>query len=153
MWLSAKTFIHYILENFQILQLQMNDYRYHFMFTTFVSSILNWILSIAELDHINVKLIFQDIETFDLEDFKYNSVNITAFRLVDIGSRRVTEVLEQIQKFNHNGHDILNNYTIVQVCWYFVERNKIECFVCVLCVLHLTELCRWKKSKVERNER
>ncbi|XP_037043818.1 glutamate receptor ionotropic, kainate 2 isoform X3 [Bradysia coprophila] len=73
-----------------ILQLQMNDYRYHFMFTTF------------------------DIETFDLEDFKYNSVNITAFRLVDIGSRRVTEVLEQIQKFNHNGHNILNNYTIVQ---------------------------------------
>lgn len=50
-----------------------------------------------------------------MEDFKYNSVNITAFRLVDIGSRRVTEVLEQIQKFNHNGHDILNNYTIVQV--------------------------------------
>lgn len=63
------------------------------------------------------------METFDLEDFKYNSVNITAFRLVDIGSKRVNEVLEQIQKFNHNGHDILNNYTIVQVSFYTIKQN------------------------------
>lgn len=69
----------------------MNDYRYHYMFTTF------------------------DIESFDLEDFKYNSVNITAFRLVDIGSKRVDDVLEQMQKFQHTGRDILNASTIVQV--------------------------------------
>lgn len=69
----------------------MNDYRYHYMFTTF------------------------DIESFDLEDFKYNSVNITAFRLVDIGSKRVNEVLEQMQKFQHTGRDILNSSSIVQV--------------------------------------
>nr|CAI5853715.1 unnamed protein product [Callosobruchus analis] len=51
----------HILQFFRaVLQLQMNDHRYHYMFTTF------------------------DLETFDLEDFKYNSVNITAFRIVDM---------------------------------------------------------------------
>ncbi|XP_063698938.1 glutamate receptor ionotropic, kainate 2 [Culicoides brevitarsis] len=62
-----------------ILQLQMNDYRYHYMFTTF------------------------DIETFDLEDFKYNNVNITAFRLVDIQNPSVADVVEQMKKFQPNG--------------------------------------------------
>uniref|UniRef100_A0A336LKS7 CSON010117 protein n=1 Tax=Culicoides sonorensis TaxID=179676 RepID=A0A336LKS7_CULSO len=61
-----------------ILQLQMNDYRYHYMFTTF------------------------DIETFDLEDFKYNNVNITAFRLVDIQNPNVADVVEQMKKFQPN---------------------------------------------------
>lgn len=67
-----------------ILQLQMNDYRYHYMFTTF------------------------DIEMFDLEDFKYNSVNITAFRLVDVESKRYNEILHDMRKFEHSGRSILN---------------------------------------------
>ncbi|PSN48945.1 hypothetical protein C0J52_11354 [Blattella germanica] len=75
---------------FQILQLQMNDYRYHYMFTTF------------------------DIETFDLEDFKYNSVNITAFRLVDVEDSRVLETLEQMERFQPIGHAILNRSGIIQ---------------------------------------
>ncbi|CAH1132881.1 unnamed protein product [Ceutorhynchus assimilis] len=73
-----------------ILQLQMNDYRYHYMFTTF------------------------DIETFDLEDFKYNSVNITAFRLVDVEHSKVKEILTTMEKFQPIGHAILNRSGIIQ---------------------------------------
>ncbi|XP_063237624.1 glutamate receptor ionotropic, kainate 2 isoform X3 [Bacillus rossius redtenbacheri] len=73
-----------------ILQLQMNDYRYHYMFTTF------------------------DIETFDLEDFKYNSVNMTAFRLVDVDSRKVADALEQMEKFQPIGSAILNRSGVIQ---------------------------------------
>ena len=57
----------------------------------------------------------QDIETFDLEDFKYNSVNITAFRLVDIEDPRVSGVLDQMEKFQPIGHAILNKSGIIQV--------------------------------------
>ncbi|XP_034174059.1 glutamate receptor ionotropic, kainate 2 [Osmia lignaria lignaria] len=77
-----------------ILQLQMNDYRYHYMFTTF------------------------DIETFDLEDFKYNSVNMTAFRLVDLEEPKVAEVLRQMERFQVGfqpiGHAILNKTGVIQ---------------------------------------
>ncbi|KRF85304.1 uncharacterized protein Dvir_GJ12536, isoform D [Drosophila virilis] len=73
-----------------ILQLQMNDHRYHYMFTTF------------------------DLETFDLEDFRYNSVNITAFRLVDVGSKRYQEVIDQMQKLQHSGLDMINGMPYIQ---------------------------------------
>ncbi|XP_017881766.1 glutamate receptor ionotropic, kainate 2 isoform X3 [Ceratina calcarata] len=73
-----------------ILQLQMNDYRYHYMFTTF------------------------DIETFDLEDFKYNSVNMTAFRLVDLEEPKVAEVLRQMESFQPIGHAIFNKTGVIQ---------------------------------------
>ncbi|XP_030751505.1 glutamate receptor ionotropic, kainate 2 [Sitophilus oryzae] len=73
-----------------ILQLQMNDHRYHYMFTTF------------------------DLETFDLEDFKYNSVNITAFRLVDVDHPKVQEILKVMEKFQSIGHAILNRSGIIQ---------------------------------------
>uniref|UniRef100_A0AAR5PLJ9 Receptor ligand binding region domain-containing protein n=1 Tax=Dendroctonus ponderosae TaxID=77166 RepID=A0AAR5PLJ9_DENPD len=73
-----------------VLQLQMNDYRYHYMFTTF------------------------DLETFDLEDFKYNSVNITAFRLVDVDHPKVKDILSTMEKFQPIGHAILNRSGIIQ---------------------------------------
>ncbi|XP_020293035.1 glutamate receptor ionotropic, kainate 1 isoform X1 [Pseudomyrmex gracilis] len=74
-----------------ILQLQMNDYRYHYMFTSF------------------------DIETFDLEDFKYNSVNMTAFRLVDLDEPKVAEVLKQMERFQPAiGHAILNKTGVIE---------------------------------------
>ncbi|KAK9752864.1 Receptor family ligand binding region [Popillia japonica] len=60
-----------------ILQLQMNDYKYHYLFTTF------------------------DLETFDLEDFKYNFVNMTAFRVVDAEDLAVQEVLRDMIKFQN----------------------------------------------------
>ncbi|XP_034244702.1 glutamate receptor ionotropic, kainate 2-like, partial [Thrips palmi] len=58
----------------EVLQLQMNDYKYHFVFTTF------------------------DMESFDLEDFKYNFVNITSFRIVDAEDMSVREVLKDMEQ-------------------------------------------------------
>ena len=60
----------------------------------------------------------QDIETFDLEDFKYNSVNITAFRLVDVEDARVLETLDQMERFQPIGHAILNRSGVIQVSIY-----------------------------------
>lgn len=59
-------------------------------------------------------LFLKDIETFDLEDFKYNSVNITAFRLVDVDDPKVAETLEQMERFQPIGHAILNRSGIIQ---------------------------------------
>ncbi|XP_017061662.1 glutamate receptor ionotropic, kainate 2 isoform X2 [Drosophila ficusphila] len=73
-----------------ILQLQMNDHRYHYMFTTF------------------------DLETYDLEDFRYNSVNITAFRLVDVDSKRYLDVIDQMQKLQHNGLENINGIPYIK---------------------------------------
>lgn len=58
-----------------IMQLQMNEYKYHYLFTTF------------------------DIDTLDLEDLKYNFVNITAFRLVDVEDIGVREQLKDMERF------------------------------------------------------
>uniref|UniRef100_A0A1A9UIH8 Glutamate receptor ionotropic, kainate 2 n=1 Tax=Glossina austeni TaxID=7395 RepID=A0A1A9UIH8_GLOAU len=55
-----------------------------------------------------------DLETFDLEDFKYNSVNITAFRLVDVQSQLYTDIVEQMQKFPHSGLDIVEGHPYIQ---------------------------------------
>lgn len=122
----------------------MNDYRYHYMFTTFVSiykyrrghgapsieifiAFLNVFFFLSLLKPFSLVRLHgwccvcafcvteKDIEAFDLEDFKYNGVNITAFRLVDIGSKRVNEVIDQMQKFQHSGRNILNSSTLVQV--------------------------------------
>lgn len=73
-----------------VLQLQMNDYKYHYLFTTF------------------------DIETFDLEDFKSNFVNITAFRLVDAEDTVVRGILKDMERFQPSGNTILNKSRIIQ---------------------------------------
>ncbi|XP_065574650.1 glutamate receptor ionotropic, kainate 1-like isoform X3 [Artemia franciscana] len=73
-----------------ILQLQMNDYRYHYFFTSL------------------------DVETFDLEDFKYNSVNITAFRLVDSENIRSRLLLRDMERFQPIGHSILNKTNVIK---------------------------------------
>ncbi|KAH8403595.1 hypothetical protein KR222_002700, partial [Zaprionus bogoriensis] len=73
-----------------ILQLQMNDHRYHYMFTTF------------------------DLETYDLEDFRYNSVNITAFRLVNVGSKHYQDVVDHMQKIQQSGLDMINGMSYIQ---------------------------------------
>ncbi|KAJ3660232.1 hypothetical protein Zmor_004691 [Zophobas morio] len=56
----------------------------------------------------------EDLETFDLEDFKYNSVNITAFRIVDVDHPHTKETLEVMEKFQPIGHAILNRSGIIQ---------------------------------------
>nr|XP_036674145.1 glutamate receptor ionotropic, kainate 2 isoform X2 [Drosophila suzukii] len=61
-----------------ILQQQMNEYKYHYLFTSF------------------------DLETYDLEDFKYNFVNITSFRLVDIGDVGVKQILKDLGTYSHH---------------------------------------------------
>ncbi|XP_045462400.1 glutamate receptor ionotropic, kainate 2-like isoform X4 [Harmonia axyridis] len=66
-----------------ILQLQMNDYKYHYLFTTF------------------------DLEAFDLEDFKYNFVNMTAFRVVDTQDLSVRELLRDMAAFRLGRPDLL----------------------------------------------
>jgi glutamate receptor, ionotropic, invertebrate len=55
----------------------MNDFKYHYLFTSF------------------------DIETFEMEDFRYNFVNITAFRLIDPHDVFVKETLNNMEKFSH----------------------------------------------------
>ncbi|KAF7274109.1 hypothetical protein GWI33_013211 [Rhynchophorus ferrugineus] len=146
-----------------ILQLQMNDYRYHYMFTTFreicgsflvyygfpsaeekwvregkcahfeaiilhpfIRGVTGLLLARTRLEEVEFGLrrerldfngamgVQWDLETFDLEDFKYNSVNITAFRLVDVEHPKVQETLKVMEKFQSIGHVILNRTGIIQ---------------------------------------
>uniref|UniRef100_T1JJ21 Glutamate receptor ionotropic, kainate 2 n=1 Tax=Strigamia maritima TaxID=126957 RepID=T1JJ21_STRMM len=73
-----------------ILQLQMNDYSYHYFFTSF------------------------DADTFDLEDFKYNFVNMTAFRIVDFEHPLVRQILGDMEKFQPKGHQIVNKMSVIE---------------------------------------
>lgn len=75
----------------QILQLQMNDYKYHYLFTTF------------------------DIEGFDLEDFKYNFVNMTAFRMVNVADLSVQKVLRDMARFQAAHNSQTFNSTFIEV--------------------------------------
>lgn len=80
----------------------------------------------------------QDIESFDLEDFKYNSVNITAFRLVDLDSKRVNEIMDQVKKVQkHSGRDLINGSSIMQVInlkeifyFLFLALQQIYIVIC-----------------------
>lgn len=64
----------------------MNEYKYHYLYTSF------------------------DIDAFDLDDFKYNFVNITALRLVDIEDISIRDTINDIQHF-HENHEQHKNYT------------------------------------------
>ncbi|XP_044737690.1 glutamate receptor ionotropic, kainate 2 isoform X2 [Chrysoperla carnea] len=72
-----------------ILKLQMNDFKYHYLFTTL------------------------DLETFDLEDFKYNFVNMTAFRIVDIEDIAVREILRDMERYQPQTN-IGHSSTVIQ---------------------------------------
>lgn len=56
----------------------MNDFKYHFLFTSF------------------------DLETIELEDFRFNFVNITAFRLVDPNDVFIKNILNDVEKYDKN---------------------------------------------------
>lgn len=71
----------------------------------------------------------KDIETFDLEDFKYNSVNITAFRLVDVESPKVVDIMEQMKKFQHTGKDISNGSSVIMVKFPLHKSPKISTLI------------------------
>lgn len=93
---------------FQILQLQMNDYKYHYLFTTF------------------------DMEAFDLEDFKYNFVNITAFRIVDIDDISVKETIRSMMKFQPNKELRFMNSTYIQVTFFILLTLHLIFFKSVI---------------------
>lgn len=85
--LKAREFQHLLIdtrtENMRhllktIQRLQMNEYKFHYLFTTF------------------------DIDSLDLEDLKYNFVNITAFRLVDADDIGVRGQLKAMRRFGES---------------------------------------------------
>ncbi|XP_025205517.1 glutamate receptor ionotropic, kainate 2 isoform X2 [Melanaphis sacchari] len=73
-----------------ILQLQMNDYKFHYLFTSF------------------------DMEMFDLEDFKYNFVNLTTFRMVNIEDVGVREVLKHMEQYSTEKNQSINKFMLTQ---------------------------------------
>ncbi|GIY82177.1 glutamate receptor ionotropic, kainate 2 [Caerostris darwini] len=73
-----------------ILQVQMNDYKYYYHFTTL------------------------DVETYNLEDFKYNFVNMTAYRLIDTEHCNVKKTLKDMEKFQSIGHHIINKTNVIK---------------------------------------
>lgn len=98
----------------QVLQLQMNDYQYHYLFA---SPVINQEI-VGGVVHSWLKVIsfvIKDLETFDLEDFKYNFVNISAFRIVDADSNITRHLLRDMEKFQPIGQSILNKSNIIQV--------------------------------------
>ena len=48
------------------------------------------------------------IYRFDLEDFRYNNVNMTAFRLVDADNKNVQKLLYEMETLSPLGAAILN---------------------------------------------
>lgn len=77
----------------------MNEYKYHYFFTSF------------------------DIETFEIEDFKYNFVNITAFRLVDLSDIGVKELVKDMERYHYSQNVTIfdtNRYIKVRFYFYFI---------------------------------
>ena len=60
-----------------------------------------------------------DVESFDLDDFSCNRVNMTSFRLVDKTSERVRELLREMEEISPIRRAILNQS---QVCQYTTDR-------------------------------
>lgn len=60
-------------------------------------------------------IFFQDLETFDLEDFKYNSVNMTSYRIVDDENQRVANILREMERFQRVGQNMLHKSGIIRV--------------------------------------
>ena len=68
----------------------MNNYKYHYHFATF------------------------DIEGYNLNNFKYNFVNMTAFRMVDSEHVNVQSVLDHMSMFEPLGHSSLNSTNFIK---------------------------------------
>ena len=50
---------------------------------------------------------------FDLEDFKYNQVNMTAFRIVDGDNTQVKQILREMELLPEIGYRILNRSQLI----------------------------------------
>jgi len=55
------------------------------------------------------------MEMFDLEDFKYNFVNLTTFRMVDIEDVGVREVLKHMEEYSTEKNHTINKFMLTQV--------------------------------------
>ena len=53
------------------------------------------------------------IHRFDLEDFRYNNVNMTAFRLVDADNEGVQQLLYEMETLSPLGAAILNKSQVM----------------------------------------
>jgi len=69
----------------------MNNYKYHYHFTTF------------------------DIEAHNLENFRYNFVNMTAFRMIDSESPLVKEIIQNMDRYHAMGSSILSKENVIMV--------------------------------------
>jgi hypothetical protein len=54
------------------------------------------------INHSYIILLFQDLETLDLDDYKHNHVNVTGFRLVDPSNQFVKEITEDMYIYQMN---------------------------------------------------
>jgi len=64
------------------------------------------------------------MEMFDLEDFKYNFVNLTTFRMVDIEDVGVRDVLKHMEQYSTEKNQSINKFMLTQVCrdnWKFYK--------------------------------
>lgn len=83
----------------------MNDFKYHYLFTSF------------------------DLETFEMEDFRYNFVNITAFRLVDTNDVFVKETLKEMEHFSRHHNVKFKRNLAVEVGRKETSFNYIDYLV------------------------
>ena len=63
---------------------------------------------------------------FDLEDFRYNNVNMTAFRLVDADNEDVQKLLYEMETLSPLGAAILNRSQVILNNWYFSVINAVN---------------------------
>ena len=63
---------------------------------------------------IQIISIIISIHRFDLEDFRYNNVNMTAFRLVDADNEEVQQLLYEMETLSPLGAAILNKSQVME---------------------------------------
>lgn len=84
----------------------MNDFKYHYLFTSF------------------------DLESFEMEDFRYNFVNITAFRLVDTNDVFVKDVFKEMEQYSKQNHIKFKKNIAVEVRMkFFMFRWRPKCIM------------------------
>ena len=69
-----------------------------------------------------------------MEDFKYNFVNISAFRMVNAESNTTRNLLRDMEKFQPIGQSILNKSNIIQVSFllFFIFSSAALLFLFVM---------------------
>ena len=103
----------------------MNDFKYHYLFTSL------------------------DLETFEMEDFRYNFVNITAFRLIDTSDIFLKETLKEMQQFGRQ-----QNIRVKKNLAFEVRKIHFSFHLSWLCLVVLARTMwvniEWKKMRRKR---